>query len=533
MDNIRRIIAMWCLAVLMWLLTPYTLQAQSIPPPVADYTFQNTLSSDVGSAPALTDIGAGSSVFAVETVGGESRTVLQFPIGHGLQLTQTDNLIANDTYTMVVYFRFTEVSNYRKIIDVADGALDDGLYNLNSTLRYYPQSGSSDTPIQPDLYVQVALTRDQSGTVKGYVDGTEQVSFDDTGSIAVITGANILRFFIDDNTTGGEQAAGAVARIRLFDTVLSAAQIQALAPLGSSILVGDVNQDGIRSILDIIKLVQIAIGNDAEPAGGSDDFTRADANADGNINVLDVIFTANLILGLPNKPTATAAVSATAGFGEPTTGNQHIITVPVTISAEQPIAGSQITLTYDTDLLKPGRPFLLQTTEDTGIDYRIENGRLHLMTYGLSGPINGDDGTFTIMVPVEQIQGIPGMLTLSDLLLADRRAQPVQPTLSVSSIMIRNTPASFNLAAASPNPFNPQTRITYELPTRTHARLTVYNLLGQEIIRLVDQVRNAGSHEVIWRGRNAQGAAIASGIYVYRLTTESGFQAARRVTLLK
>lgn len=170
------------------------LQAQTIPSPVADYTFQNTLSSSIGSAPELTDIGSGSSTFATETVDNESRTVLQFPAGHGLLLSTTSGLIANDTYSIVVFFRFTEVSSYRKIIDVSNGTSDDGLYNYYSTLCYYPETEASAEPIQSDQYVQVVLTRNQSGTVKGYVDGAEHLSFNDTGDIAVITTADILRF---------------------------------------------------------------------------------------------------------------------------------------------------------------------------------------------------------------------------------------------------------------------------------------------------------------------------------------------------
>jgi flagellar hook assembly protein FlgD len=94
-------------------------------------------------------------------------------------------------------------------------------------------------------------------------------------------------------------------------------------------------------------------------------------------------------------------------------------------------------------------------------------------------------------------------------------------------------PAPFALGAAYPNPFNPQTQITYELPGQTHVTLTMYNLLGQEIIRLVDQVQPAGPYAVTWNGRNTQGVSVASGVYMYRLTTDSGFQTTRRVTLLK
>ena len=119
------------------------------------------------------------------------------------------------------------------------------------------------------------------------------------------------------------------------------------------------------------------------------------------------------------------------------------------------------------------------------------------------------------------------------MLVADMRAQPVNPLIAIPTVLIRNRQAPFELNAAYPNPFNPQTQITYELPDQAHVKLIVYNLLGQEIIRLVDQVQPAGPYIVRWNGHNTRGASVASGVYIYRLTTDSGFQAARRVTLVK
>jgi hypothetical protein len=57
--------------------------------------------------------------------------------------------------------------------------------------------------------------------------------------------------------------------------------------------------------------------------------------------------------------------------------------------------------------------------------------------------------------------------------------------------------------------------------------------LGQEVARLVDEVRPAGRYEVVWEGRNGRGQAVASGVYVYRMTSSTGFAAVRRMTLVK
>jgi len=59
--------------------------------------------------------------------------------------------------------------------------------------------------------------------------------------------------------------------------------------------------------------------------------------------------------------------------------------------------------------------------------------------------------------------------------------------------------------------------IRFALPSRGQATLSLYNLAGQKVARLVEGVREAGTYTVSWDGRNDQGQALASGVYLYRL----------------
>ncbi len=93
-------------------------------------------------------------------------------------------------------------------------------------------------------------------------------------------------------------------------------------------------------------------------------------------------------------------------------------------------------------------------------------------------------------------------------------------------------PYSFALAQNYPNPFNPTTRIDFSLDRGAEVRLTIFNLLGQEVRVLVDGHRTAGRHSVAWDGRNGSGRQVATGIYLYRL--EAGDRrASRKMLLLK
>jgi hypothetical protein len=83
-------------------------------------------------------------------------------------------------------------------------------------------------------------------------------------------------------------------------------------------------------------------------------------------------------------------------------------------------------------------------------------------------------------------------------------------------------PKQFALLQNYPNPFNPSTTIRYDLPVKSNVRLTVYTILGQEVISLVDGIQEAGFKSVQWDGISA-----SSGVYFYRITV-SGIDDARQ-----
>ncbi|RCK75154.1 MAG: Autotransporter beta-domain protein [Ignavibacteriae bacterium] len=78
-------------------------------------------------------------------------------------------------------------------------------------------------------------------------------------------------------------------------------------------------------------------------------------------------------------------------------------------------------------------------------------------------------------------------------------------------------PSKFVLYQNYPNPFNPTTTISFELPERMEVVLKIYDILGNEIITLFSGTLESGYHSVTWDGKNENGQAVASGIYLYRL----------------
>ena len=90
--------------------------------------------------------------------------------------------------------------------------------------------------------------------------------------------------------------------------------------------------------------------------------------------------------------------------------------------------------------------------------------------------------------------------------------------------LVGNLPVSFGLEANYPNPFNPSTTLRYNLVEAGQVQLTVYNVMGQQIRVLVDQVQQAGAYQIEWNSQDEVGQPVAPGLYLYRLV--SGNQAA-------
>lgn len=93
-------------------------------------------------------------------------------------------------------------------------------------------------------------------------------------------------------------------------------------------------------------------------------------------------------------------------------------------------------------------------------------------------------------------------------------------------------PDKFELFQNFPNPFNPSATIAYQLTTDSRVRLKIYNMLGQEVVTLLDGDRPAGFHQEVWNA-----SSVASGTYIYRMvaTDASGKEIVEKkvMTLVK
>ena len=93
-------------------------------------------------------------------------------------------------------------------------------------------------------------------------------------------------------------------------------------------------------------------------------------------------------------------------------------------------------------------------------------------------------------------------------------------------------PQQFVLQQNFPNPFNPETEICYQLPEQTYVKLEIFNLLGQKVRTLLAKNIQAGYHVVSWDGKDDNGLAVVSGVYLYSISTKD-FIGVKKMVLLR
>jgi len=196
-------------------------------------------------------------------------------------------------------------------------------------------------------------------------------------------------------------------------------------------------------------------------------------------------------------------------------------------------------------------PPLLQV--DLGLPFQVDSSTawyyrtVDLIASGLVDP--HEAGWQVVGIPLEQPAHLlpPGLIMalgrisfkgnqsgpshLDDIRVIAARPEG-DPNTVVAESFNAALPQSTTLAQNYPNPFNSSTVIRFALPEPQSVELAVYNLTGQRVATLTEGVREAGTYAVGWDGRDDDGRALASGVYLYRLQTGSGQEVEMRKLLL-
>lgn len=293
----------------------------------------------------------------------------------------------------------------------------------------------------------------------------------------------------------------------------------------SSCFQGDCNLDGSINVLDMVCIANI-IMRISEPT--SQQYCTADCNGDGLINVLDMVCVANIIMGETASPRDTNVQPAVL-LEVPSVACEDGF-FPFRFQTNIDVAALQLFVgTQDRSLSFQSVQSLLDIKDVTVASNCLGN-EFGVIIYSQSGAMI-PPGTYEIfrafLSDDVSRQGRIEFSTEDIICVASGGEQvpiEVKTSLAASKVSI---PGEFRLGQNYPNPFNPHTAITYTLPQYSHVQLSIYNILGSQVMTLVDGDQPPGYYTVTWNGEG-----FASGVYYYRIVTDD-FSATKRMVFMK
>ncbi|HNW58787.1 MAG TPA: FlgD immunoglobulin-like domain containing protein [bacterium] len=253
-----------------------------------------------------------------------------------------------------------------------------------------------------------------------------------------------------------------------------------------------------------------------------------------------------LLLGLAPLAMAADAVLQ-LGTGSGKVGTQHNV-VQLAMANDTTVIALQLEVADVPDFIKPDSVWTTDRSAGFTVAWKEDSlSVLHILLLSMDAKSSIASGSGAVLNISYSVQA--GADRFKDLDLVFYTAPKVVAPGSVKipavglagKFFIGNTavathaelqPGRFALAQNFPNPFNPETRLAFELPERGEAVLAVYNLLGQRIRTLAEGEWTAGLHEVIWDGLTDAGAQAAGGVYIYRLQA-GAHQESRRMVLMR
>ncbi len=171
----------------------------------------------------------------------------------------------------------------------------------------------------------------------------------------------------------------------------------------------------------------------------------------------------------------------------------------------------------------------------TGDTETNETDKKQLLT---TGPINLRPGdSLELVYAIAVVSGTDRLDALSNMLtevpvIRNFYRDNFQSPLASGDDSPHALPSALSLSQNYPNPFNPETTIEFSLRQNGHTTLTIYNILGEVITTPINKQLMAGPHTYSWNGTDANGDAVASGIYFYKLSS-NGSTESKRMVLLK
>ena len=208
----------------------------------------------------------------------------------------------------------------------------------------------------------------------------------------------------------------------------------------------------------------------------------------------------------------------------------NLIVLPDRVIANEP-RGSLVALTKADGLLIWAKPLGDRIYPMTSVGNALYVGWASGSEYSLVA-LSLDTGATLWQLPLTSRHSPQPIVYQSGRLLLDSAygIAVVAESLSIAESGFQEPPRA-RLAQNYPNPFNTETTIPYNLSRDQHVELVIYNILGQQVRRLVDEIQPPGLYQAAWDGTDSRSKPVSSGVYLYRLHIGNWTQNKRMVLL--
>jgi astacin len=290
---------------------------------------------------------------------------------------------------------------------------------------------------------------------------------------------------------------------------------------------GDADGSGAVDIDDVVFLIEYIFAGGTAPVP----YDAGDADSSGMIDIDDVVYLIEYIFaGGPPPASSSGSPSPTKTI----VGNAGLAVIDNTD------AGDSFTLSLDADRRIQAVQFEFKITGD------VSELKARSLVDGVDVYYGETDGMFKVglidiygqnMIPAggSDVVSISyegnGKLELANSIAVAEGGGRLETHLN-RQITDGVIPTNFVLKQNYPNPFNPMTEISFSLPKTSQTTLTVYNIMGQNVATLIDDVMQAGDHNVTWYGTTDYGEQVSSGIYFYRISA-GDYTDSRKMVLMK
>ncbi len=235
--------------------------------------------------------------------------------------------------------------------------------------------------------------------------------------------------------------------------------------------------------------------------------------------------------GEPGVAKAAPVSPRTVAISDAVQASEKGIKVPVSIDDMSGVLGAYMSISYDASRLKAVSVSPSDMMSQFMFQSNIEGDEVKIAFASADGVEGSGDIAY---IKFETIPGVSDGLETTLLRIKDIQLNEglIPAATEQTELSLDVIPETYALSQNYPNPFNPETVIHYDLPVRSHVAISVFNMMGQKVARLVDGEMDAGSHSLVWNAKDSNGENLASGVYLYRMETD-GFVQTRKLILMR